>query len=406
MASAHIWRRIVTGRVGGNAALVVAVCATLCGCRPAPVPEQLPVAVQVTTLTSESFATEMRYSATVKELRKVDLSFKIAGTVRELYPVNEAGSTQPRDVQVGDCVPASAVLAKLDEADFHRKWTAACERLAKAESVCVAATADAELAAKNLVRSEALSVKGADTQENLDTMRRRRITADAAVVSAAKDVEAARIEQQQAKDDLDNCALTVPQMGLAYVAEKYVERNERVGPAQPAFLVIDVSKVRVAFGVPDALVGNLQLGQQLPVTAESLGGAPFTGRVSKISPAADLRTRTFLIEVTIDEPGRLKPGMIVTTSIGEARSGLLLPMTAIQRGRTRPGFVVYKIDRGSDPVVVRECQVELDGVYDNRIHIQAGAPTGIAAGDVVVTVGAWRLADGQTVRVLGEEARP
>ena len=125
-------------------------------------------------------------------------------------------------------------------------------------------------------------------------------------------MEAARIAEQQAKDDLDNCALTVPPLGLAYVAEKYVERSERVASAKSAFLLIDVAKVRVAFGVPDVLVGDLQLGQELPVVAESLGGQTFAGRVSKISPAADLRTRTFLVEVTIDEPGKLKPGMIVT----------------------------------------------------------------------------------------------
>ena len=164
----------------------------------------------------------------------------------------------------------------------------------------------------------------------------------------------AEIAEQQAKDDLDNCSLTVPRLGLAYVAEKYVERNERVASAKSAFLLIDVAKVRVALGVPDVLVSDLQLGQELPVVAESLGGQTFTGRVSKISPAADLRTRTFLVEVTIDEPGKLKPGMIVTTSIGENRQGLLLPMTAIQRGRTQPGYVVYKVVSQGDQTVVRE----------------------------------------------------
>ena len=144
----------------------------------------------------------------------------------------------------------------------------------------------------------------------------------------------------------------------------------------------------------------------MPVVAESLGGQKFVGRVSKISPSADLRTRTFLVEVTIDEPGKLKPGMIVTTSIGENRQGLLLPMTAIQRGRTQPGYVVYKVVSQRDPTVVRECRVELDGVYDNRIHVKTGSVTEIAAGDAVVAVGAWRLCDGQSVRVIEEEVRP
>jgi len=81
--------------------------------------------------------------------------------------------------------------------------------------------------------------------------------------------------------------------------------------------------------------------------------------------------------------------MIVTTSIwgGDGRV-CCLPMTAIQRGRTRPGFVVYKVvSPQPDRASVRECAVELDGVYDNRIHVKAGAATEIAAGDAIVAVG-------------------
>jgi multidrug efflux system membrane fusion protein len=298
------------------------------------------------------------------------------------------------------------VLARLDDADYRRKWNAAQEQLLKSKSQLSAARADAELAAKDLKRAEALSTKGAGTQENLDAAERRQVTANAALDSAQRDVDAAEIAEQQAKDDLDNCALTVPRLGLAYVAEKYVERNERVASAKSAFLLIDVAKVRVALGVPEALVGDLQPGQELPVVAESLGGQTFRGRVSKISPAADLRTRTFLVEVTIDEPGRLKPGMIVTTSIGENREGLLLPMTAIQRGRKQPGYVVYKVVSQGDQMVVRESRVELDGVYDNRIHVKTGPGTDVADGDSIVVVGAWRLSEGQPVRVIQEEVRP
>ena len=91
------------------------------GCRSATVEESLPIAVQVTTVKRQEFASEMRYSATVKELQKVDLSFKIAGTVQELYQVHEAASGRTRDVQVGDAVPSGAVLAELDDADIRRK---------------------------------------------------------------------------------------------------------------------------------------------------------------------------------------------------------------------------------------------------------------------------------------------
>lgn len=381
-------------------------CLTVAGCQPVVVEAPLPIAVQVQAIHEESFSTETRYSATVKELQKADLSFKVAGTIQEFYQVPDPNSSQPRDVQVGDAVPPDAVLAQLDDADYRRKWNSAREQLAKAESQRVAAEADAELAVKDLKRAEALTEKGAGTKENLDAAERRQITANAALVSAERDVEAARIAEQQAEDDLNNCALKVPALARAYVAEKYVERSERVAAAKPAFLLIDVSKVRVAFGVPDNLVTDLQLGQHLPVTAEALGEQAFVGRISKISPSADLRTRTFLIEVTIDEPGKLKPGMIVTTSIGENRAGLLVPMTAIQRGEKKDEFIVYKVVSENGQAIARGCRVELDGVFDNRIHIPTGPGTELVAGDQVVVVGAWRLTEGQQVRVVPQEVRP
>lgn len=395
------------GRPGSSALLAVGLLlsAVVSGCGPADIAAPLPIAVQVVSVTSESFATEMRYSATVKELQKVDLSFKVAGTVQELLQVTDPTTSQPRDVQVGDAVAAGAVLARLDDADYRRQGNAACEQLAKAESQRVAAGAEAELAAKDLARAQALSAKGARSQQALDAAERRQIITSAALTSAERDVDAARIAEQQAQDDLANCALKVPAFGQAYVAEKSIERSERVTPNRITFLLIDVSKVRVAFGVPDVFLGDLQLGQELPVVAESLGGQPFSGQISKIAPAADLRTRTFLIEVTIDDPGRLKPGMIVTTCIGENRQGLLLPMTAIQRGSTASEYVVYKVVSQAGQNVVRACRVELDGVYDNRIHVKTGPGSQIVAGDAVVVVGAWRLSEGQPVRIIEQEVR-
>ena len=77
---------------------------------------------------------------------------------------------------------------------------------------------------------------------------------------AERDVDAARIEQQQAQDDLDNCAIAVPPNGPGLRGRK-VRRAERArGAGQECFSLIDVSKVRVAFGVPDSAGGPPGVG--------------------------------------------------------------------------------------------------------------------------------------------------
>ena len=116
---------VVCPRVGRLSVAAVRWAPRCWAVDPRAVEEQLPIAVQVVTVRPQTFATEMRYSATVKELQKVDLSFKVAGTVQELYQVTDPTSAQTRDVQVGDAVPSEAVLARLDDADYRRKWNAA-----------------------------------------------------------------------------------------------------------------------------------------------------------------------------------------------------------------------------------------------------------------------------------------
>jgi len=227
--------RRARGHRGWCAVACVTLSVSLMGCRPSAVPEQLPIAVQVTTLAPESITTEMRYSATVKELQKVDLSFKVAGTVRELFQVTEPGSSQMRDVQVGRL---RAVRGGAREAG-RRRLPAQVEcgdgEAGEGREPARAAIADADLAAKDLARCEALSAKGAETQENLDAAQRRRITADAAVVSAERERGGGTHRTAAAEGRSGQLRAGGAQMGLAYVAEKYVERNERVRRRKPHF---------------------------------------------------------------------------------------------------------------------------------------------------------------------------
>jgi hypothetical protein len=89
----------------------------------------LPVAVQVATLTNETVACQVRFSAVVREWQQVDLSFKVPGTVKDLLQVPVAGASL-RDVQEGDVVIADPKqpLARLDDSDYQRQRTAAAER--------------------------------------------------------------------------------------------------------------------------------------------------------------------------------------------------------------------------------------------------------------------------------------
>src|SRR5208283_3912869 len=113
-----------------------------------------------------------------------------------------------------------------------------------------------------------------------------------------------------AQDRLGDCFLKVP-INDAIVVAKKVEPGERVAAYQSVFTIMDVTRVHVEFRVPDILLGDqsqrtfspkVSANDNLDVFVEALGWEKFKGLVTKIAPAADPATRTFLIEVTLDNP--------------------------------------------------------------------------------------------------------
>jgi multidrug efflux system membrane fusion protein len=155
----------------------------------------------------------------------------------------------------------------------------------------------------------------------------------------------------------------------------------------------------VAFGVPDTRIGQFQLGQRVAVMADAFHGEQFSGQITKISPAADLRTRTFAVEVTINDPKQLKPGMVVTILVGQQEAMVLVPMTAVERGATVDDLTVFAVVEENGRPTARRRAVRLDRVYDNRIRLVEGPGSQVKAGDAIVVTGAFRLTDGQPVRV-------
>ncbi len=370
------------------------------GCHRGDVPERLPVAVRVTTLRPEAITSETRFAATVRERHRVELSFKVPGTVATLLQVPGLDG-KLRDVQEGDAVAADpqCPLARLDDSDGQRRAEMARERLAQSQAKERATQATVIGVLANFERVKVLRERESVSQQAYEEALAKKDTAEAELDAAQREVSGAKVALQQAADDLQHCALLVP-IPNAIVSRKYIEGNERVLPNQLVFQLMDLSTVRLAFGVSDAKISQFELGQTIRVMADSFRGEHFRGRVTKIGPAADLKTRTFEVEVTIDEPKHLRPGMIVTAIVGQAESMVLLPMTAVQRGRTANEFAVYTVVDEHGQQVARRRRVELDGVYDNRIRLIAGSSSEVGVGAAIVVTGAFRLTDGQSVRVL------
>jgi RND family efflux transporter MFP subunit len=378
--------------------------ATASGCREKVVATPLPVAVRTTTFHPETVRAPLPFSGTVRELRRVELSFKVGGTVGSILEVKGPDGVS-REVRPGDRVGSGVVLSRLDEADYRRHRDLAREHLAQLQARRQAVKAQADYATREMARGRELAGRNAMSSQELDDLATRQRAAIADLEALGREIAASEVSLAQAEDDLKHCVLTAP--FDAVVASRMIETQERIAENKPVFTLLDESELKVAFGVSDSLIRHLEPGQRVQVFSDVFRERTFTGRVTSIAPLADDATRTFAVEVTIEKPEGLRPGMIVTVDLGSTAEAWRLPLPSLQRGQGPTDVVVFEVvtdDHGQ--AVARRRRVELDGLSDDlaRVRTGPGAGTELRPGARVVVTGADRLVDGERVRPLDELA--
>src|SRR5207302_9437572 len=152
--------------------------------------------------------------------------------------------------------------------------------------------------------------------------------------------------------------------------------------------IADIGRVKVTFGAPDYVLSQVRLGRELMIQTEN-DATPVKGRVTSISPAADVRNRIFAIEVTvINRDHHLKPGMIASIGLGEVpHSFISIPLSAIVPLPSEPDhFAVMVAQERASTLVANLRKVQLGSTHDNLVAVE-----GVQPGERVVSVGAQLL---------------
>ncbi len=166
-------------------------------------------------------------------------------------------------------------------------------------------------------------------------------------------------------------------------------------PDSPVFTVMDVS-VAIARGqVPESDAGAIRQGQACLFAPTDHPDQTFGGRVSVVMRTVDPGRRTVETWCEIENgSGRLLPGAFgeLRVVIGMEPKSVVVPITAVQFVEgTRKGSVVVvdaqKVAHRRDVVTG-----EVDG---GKVQVKEG----LGGGDLVVTEGAYGLADGTSVTI-------
>ncbi len=188
------------------------------------------------------------------------------------------------------------------------------------------------------------------------------------------------------------------------VVERKVTEGEMVkdaaGMSTATFELVMDGVLKLKASVPERFVSQVQVGQVARVYVDAYPGREFPGEVIGINPMIDRTSRTFMVEVYVDNPQReLKAGGFAKVDIltHVDPQAWTVPVDAIvtYAGSTK----VFVIRDGRAHAIPTATGVEGRG----WVELIRPANSELRQDDQVITSGQERLAEGVTVQVRTKE---
>jgi membrane fusion protein (multidrug efflux system) len=179
--------------------------------------------------------------------------------------------------------------------------------VARAEAALVRAKAAADEARRDFERKEGLFAKGSVPQAIYDRTKAALAQADAAVAETEAALALARLRLQDA-------VLVSPIDGI--VAERRADVGEHLGDATVAYVIAQVSPLKLRFRLPERHLASVEKGQGVRARVDPYPEEVFEGRITVVVRAVDAATRTFVVEAEIpNRDERLKPGLFARVEL-------------------------------------------------------------------------------------------
>ncbi len=183
----------------------------------------------------------------------------------------------------------------------------------------------------------------------------------------------------------------VPSTLNGVIGRMYQDTGANVTPTTPIALVVSQGQVRVVVDVPERYVGKVFMGQQAYIKVDAFPDTLFRGKVYRVSPVVDTKTRSAAIELLADNSkGLLKPGMFseIRLVVGAKSGAVSVPASAVLNDGKPYIFVPV------NGAAVRR-NVKTGIANDDFVQIAYG----LKGGDELITFGLYGLKDGSKIKV-------
>lgn len=339
------------------------------GCTPQDKQSQQVVRpVKVVRIGDEAAAGVMSFAGEVRARYETTLAFRVSGKM-----IN-------RPVEVGDHVHKGQRLARLDSNDYQLGTDALKAQLKSAQ-------AEQDFARDDLTRYRELLNERVISPAEFDRH-------ETAYITARERVAALHAQLNQATNQLQYTDLLADRDGVVTALE--AEIGQVVTAGQPVVKLARLDEKEIHIDIPEQRVAEIELHQKVRVTLWASRDKQIQARIREIAAAADPASRTYRVKTTLLEgQDEVRLGKTATVWIPVTTSPrLAVPLSAVftpQNEPERPRVWLVNEEAGT----VRSVPVQLGESLDGEHIVVAG----VVSGQLVVSAGAQRLAEGQAVRL-------
>ena len=201
-----------------------------------------------------------------------------------------------------------------------------------------------------------------------------------------------KVSKTQYENLLENSVLLSPINGV--VTARNYDVGDMYAMSAPVFTVEQIVPVKLLVGISESDYSKVKKGDSVEITADAIPGKNFYGKITRIHPTIDPATRTFTVEVVVDNNYKtLRPGMFarVTVKFG-VNNNVVIPDVAVVKQQGSGERFVYVLNEDGTVSYVRV-------VLGRRMGAEYEVLEGLKDGDKIVTGGQIRLKDGIKVSV-------
>lgn len=279
---------------------------------------------------------------------------------------------------LGDEVVEGKLLLTLDQQEAKANFNSADANFKKADAVWT----DADI---NLKRYLNLFSEGMISTSQRDAVQTQYNVADAQLKQAEAQFELA-------KKRLADTEIRAPISG--YVKKRLVSAGEMLKDKSTLFVLVKNDPLKFQSAVPESFAHHIKIDQDVVISIDAFLDKTFPGKIIRISPSVDEKTRTLSIEAKVPNLDNiLKSGYFAKAVIKmkEDKNVPFIPEAALYSvaGINK----VYVIVNGA----AKERLVETGGSDAGMVEIVKG----VKSGETVATTGLDQLFDGAKVEMGG-----